>query len=66
MAEQRPICRAYDVDGQPVVARSTRPLTEKDLAALAEFQELLRTQANLRAAVERKEATEPDASITDQ
>lgn len=65
MADRRPTCRTYEVDEKPVVARSVRPLTEKDLAALAEFQELLRRQASVRAAIEQKQVGdgESDASI---
>ena len=68
MAGQKPTCRTYNVDGQPVTARSARPLTARDLAALAEFQQFLQRQARVRAAIEQKTTggDEPDVSIADR
>lgn len=55
MAEPRPTCRTVDVDGQPVLARSRGPLTDTDMAALAEFRAYLQAQAKLKKIIERRQ-----------
>lgn len=45
---RKPQCRQLDVDGKPVRARAVGELTEADIKAIREFQELLKSKGRCR------------------